>query len=142
MREAFDFATTRLAAGDPLAYAILALFAALATYALVRRLMRVRWLRILMRVGYFLGVVALVGLAGLTLAYYKLEAWGSVSGSVVVELLGSPATWVAIASVVAIGLALRKPVPPRHGIRVTHDLPDEPPAAGTLQEPTAWREAA
>ena len=139
-------------AGSPLMVLGAALAVGLVSYLLVRLMMRVRWLRIVMRIGYFAGVAGLVGLAAYSLSYYQLEAWLPLGGSVLMDLAGTPLVWPLGAVVVAAGLALKKPVPPRHGIRVASEPPVEKarPAEAEPQseaEPDAapvgpWRQAA
>ena len=141
-------------AGDPLLFAGLAFAAGLAAYGLVRRLMRVGWLRLAMRIGYFGGVAALVTGAALALTYYHVEAWLPVLGGATAELFASPLSWIAAAVVIAAGLALRRPVPRTvGGVRLSDPRPaaDPPRQDDDAPEPGngdtnvirgPWRDAA
>ena len=143
MLETWNAFLDGLAARDPLVYAALAVVAALFAYGLVRALMRVRWLALLMRIGYFGGVVGLVALGALSLSYYQWQAWLPLGGSMLRELAGSPVVWVVAAVVVAAGLALRRPVPPRHGIRLSAvSAPSVPPAQAGNVVQGPWRREA
>ena len=147
MSEHWNAFTSGVASGDPLVFVAFALLAALVAYGLVRRLMRVRWLRILLRVSFFGGVVALVAVATIFLSYYQWQSWGSIVGSILANAFAMPALWVLAAAVVATGLALRRPVPPNHGIHIAQQPLRETAKPAEKQSETnviegPWRRAA
>lgn len=92
-----------------LTWAGLALAAVLAAFALTRLMMRRRWLRVLLQVGFWTGVAGLVTLAGLFLWLYQFDAWLPVGAELTGDLAALRGAWVVLGGLVGVVVALRRP---------------------------------
>ena len=86
-----------------------ALAAVLAAFGVTRLMMRRRWLRILLQVGFWTGVAGLVTLAGLFLWLYQFDAWLPIGMELTADLATLRGAWVALGALVGVTAALRRP---------------------------------
>lgn len=92
------------------AWAALALLAVPLTFALTRLMMRRRWLRILLRLGFWTGVAGLVTLAALFGSLYRFEAWLPIGAEISGDLAALRGAWVVLGALCGVVWALRRPV--------------------------------
>ena len=93
-----------------LTWAVLALAAVLLAFAVTRLMMRRRWLRILLQIGFWTGVAGLVTLAGLFLWLYQFDAWLPIGLELTGDLAALRGAWVVLGGLTGMVAALRRPV--------------------------------